>query len=237
MNGSLTILIPVYNEEDCIQPLYTAMNTFLDQTTLSTNVMFIDDGSEDRSVEMIENVSNNDDRYSLLSLKKNYGLSTALKAGIDKCRSTFIGYMDSDLQTHPRDFQKLIDFIPEFDLVTGYRLERKDNGIKKLSSVLANSFRRWLLNDTIIDTGCPLKIIRTEIARQLPFFNGMHRFIPNMVILLGGRVKQVPISHYRRYAGKAKYTLANRMIGPIIDIVVFRWMQRNFIRYATKING
>ena len=234
MEKSLTILVPVYNEEDCILPLALVMNRFLDEASIAVRVLFINDGSRDNSAKLIEMVCSQDARYSFISLEQNSGLSTALKAGIDNSNSQFIGYIDADLQTSPSDFPKLIEFMNGYDLVTGYRKTRKDTVVKTFSSLIANSFRQWLLEDEIIDTGCPLKIIRTDIAKQMPFFKGMHRFIPDMVILLGGKVKQVPIQHYRRYAGKAKYNLMNRLLGPLIDALVFRWMQRNAIHYNIK---
>lgn len=234
MHESLTILVPVYNEEDCIEPLFFAMNMFLDKAEIRTRVLFINDGSTDDSAELIEKVCRNDKRYSFISLEKNAGLSTALKAGIDHCQTPFIGYIDADLQTVPSDFSLLIEHMFQYDLVTGYRQKRKDTIVKKMSSLIANSFRQWLLHDDIIDTGCPLKIMRTDIAKQMPFFKGMHRFIPDMVLLLDGKVKQVPIHHFPRYAGTAKYNFLNRMIGPFIDAFVFRWMQRNAIHYHIK---
>jgi len=231
MSETLTILIPVFNEEKCIQPLVVELNKFLDKVSIPTGVLFINDGSKDRGLELIDQVCQNDERYSYISLERNSGLSTALKAGIDHSKTTLIGYMDADLQTSPSDFLKLLPYMKEYDLATGYRLKRKDTVVKKLSSFMANSFRQWLLEDDIIDTGCPLKVIRAEVAKQMPFFKGMHRFIPDTVILLGGKVKQVPIQHFPRYAGKAKYTLINRSIGPLVDAIVFRWMQRNAIHY------
>ena len=234
MEKSLTILVPVYNEEDCISPLYFKMNKFLDQAAVGVQVLFIDDGSTDNSLQIIESLCSQDRRYSYISLEENSGLSAALKAGIEQSASTFIGYIDADLQTTPDDFPLLVEFMNDYDLVTGYRANRKDTFVKRLSSLIANSFRQWLLNDQIIDSCCPLKILRTDIAKRMPFFKGMHRFIPDMVILLGGEVKQLPVRHYPRHAGKAKYSLANRMIGPLIDAFVFRWMQRNIIRYRIK---
>lgn len=234
MEKSLTIVVPVYNEEDCISPLYFKMNKFLDQAGIQVQVLFIDDGSNDASLKTIESLCSQDRRYSYISLERNSGLSAALKAGIDHSASTFVGYIDADLQTTPDDFPLLVEFMNDYDLVTGYRINRKDTVVKRLSSLIANSFRQWLLKDQIIDTCCPLKILRTDIARRMPFFKGMHRFIPGMVMLLGGKVKQMPVRHYERHAGKAKYNLANRMIGPLIDAFVFRWMQRNTIRYRIK---
>jgi len=234
MQESLTILIPLYNEEECIQSLFFAMNLFLDTTPVATRVLFINDGSNDGSAELIEKICRRDHRYSFISLEKNSGLSTALKAGIDHCKTPFLGYIDADLQTLPSDFPTLMQYMYQYDLVTGYRQKRQDTIVKRMSSRIANSFRQWLLHDDIIDTGCPLKIMRTEIAQQMPFFKGMHRFIPDMVMLLGGTVKQVPIHHFPRYAGTAKYNLMNRLLGPLIDVFIFRWMQRNAIRYHIK---
>lgn len=231
MTASLTILVPVYNEEDCIATLYTEMSRFLDLAVIPISVLFINDGSTDRSAGLIEDVCAKDSRFSFISLEKNRGLSTALKAGIDSCNTDFVGYIDADLQTHPEDFAKLMEFMGSYEIVTGYRVNRKDTAVKRMSSRIANSFRQWLLHDDIIDICCPLKIIRTDIAKQMPFFKGMHRFIPDMVTLLGGKVKQVPVKHYPRFAGTAKYNLMNRILGPLVDAFVFRWMQRNAIRY------
>lgn len=234
MDELLTILVPVYNEEECIQSFFFAMNLFLNNVDVQTRVLFINDGSSDKSAELIEKICRRDERYSFISLEKNSGLSTALKAGIDHCKTPYVGYIDADLQTVPSDFPLLMEHMHHYDLVTGYRAQRKDTFVKRMSSLLANSFRQWLLHDDIIDTGCPLKIMRTSIARQMPFFKGMHRFIPDMIILLGGKVKQVPIHHFPRYAGKAKYNFFNRMLGPFIDALIFRWMQRNMIHYHVK---
>lgn len=234
MTESFTILVPVYNEQDCIRPLVALLDDFLLDPELDTRVLFVNDGSTDNSAGVIEDICQGDDRYSYLTLDRNYGLSTALKAGIDNCHTSLLGYMDADLQTHPADFRKLLPFVDQYDLVTGYRLDRKDTITKRLSSLLANSFKRWLLESDIIDTGCPLKIIRTRVAQQMPFFNGMHRFMPDLVMLLGGMVKQVPIGHYTRFAGKSKYNLKNRSLGPLADAVVLRWMQKKFVRYKVK---
>lgn len=232
MEESLTILIPVFNEEECIEPLSRAITKFLNQENgMRIGVLFINDGSTDKSGDIIERLCEKDPRFSFITLARNSGLSTALKAGIDNARTTLLGYIDADLQTNPADFPKLLAHIGNFDMVTGYRVNRKDTVVKRLSSLIANSFRQWLLADDIIDICCPLKIFRADVAKQMPFFSGMHRFLPDMVTLLGGKVKQVPVRHYPRFAGTAKYNLMNRILGPLIDAFVFRWMQRHAIRY------
>jgi len=210
------------------------MNKFLELSPIASKVLFIDDRSEDDSLALIMNVCRNDKRYSFISLEHNGGLSVALKAGIDHSDSTFIGYIDSDLQTSPSDFLNLLPYSSDYELVMGIRESRKDGWIKRLSSAIANGFRQWLLNDEIADTGCPLKIVNAQFASNIIFFNGMHRFIPNLITILGGRVKQVPVTHYPRMAGRPKYTLLNRLIGPLVDAVFVWWIQRNLIRYRVR---
>jgi glycosyltransferase involved in cell wall biosynthesis len=231
---TFTIIIPVFNEEACIGKLVEALDDFLVASPLATNVLFVDDGSTDSSLDLIKKYCAARKDFMYLSLQKNSGLSTALKAGIDYATADIVGYMDADLQTTPADFLKLLTYLPDYDLVMGYREKRKDSLIKKLSSRIANTVRKMLLHDNIIDTGCPLKVLKTTYARRLPFFKGIHRFFPNAVIMLGGRVKQVPVQHFQRYGGKPKYNLFNRLVGPFVDALVFRWMQRNYIRYEIK---
>lgn len=231
MEESITILVPVYNEEDCIESLRNALTGFLDSSPVQASVLFINDGSTDRSGDIIEKVCRADRRFSMITMERNGGLSAALKAGIDHCDTPFLGYIDADLQTDPADFLHLMAHMHDYEMVTGYRIKRKDTLTKRLSSRIANSFRQWLLKDDIIDICCPLKVMHTDLAKQMPFFNGMHRFMPDMITLLGGRVKQIPVQHYPRFAGTAKYNLMNRILGPLIDAFMFRWMQRNAIRY------
>jgi len=229
--SKFTILVPVFNEEESLSRLQSEMNKFLDLSPVSTSVLFVNDGSTDQSQNIIEKIAGQDARYHFLQLHENKGLSTALKAGIDHSQSPWIGYIDADLQTSPMDFLKLLDFIPEFDLVTGIRANRKDSTVKKISSVVANGVRRIIIHDGIEDTGCPLKIGKGELLRNVPFFHGMHRFLPALVQMAGGKVKQVPVKHFPRLEGTPKYHLANRLVGPFFDTLAFRWMQRHFIHY------
>jgi len=227
----LTVVVPVFNEAESLPRLNNALNDFLDQSPVATSILFVNDGSSDDSQSIIERIVSIDNRYHFLQLHENQGLSSALKAGFDHCKSGWIGYIDADLQTSPLDFLKLLEFIPEFDLVTGIRSERKDSAVKKFSSIVANSVRRMIIHDGIEDTGCPLKIGKAEYLKTIPFFNGMHRFLPALFEMAGGSVKQVPVRHFPRIQGKAKYNLANRLVGPFVDTLAFRWMQRHYIHY------
>jgi dolichol-phosphate mannosyltransferase len=228
---SLTIIVPVYNEEGCLQRMSEALGAFLLQTPVPTHILFVNDGSTDNSLAQIKEICKNHPSYNYISLSENKGLSTAIKAGIDNVRTTHVGYIDSDLQTSPLDFMLFFEHLPHHDMVIGIRTKRKDTFVKKVSSKIANSFRRFMINDGILDTGCPLKIFSTKYAREVPFFDGMHRFLPALIQLQGGKIKQVPVQHFERYAGYSKYHLFNRLWGPLVDTFAFRWMRNRYIKY------
>lgn len=232
--SDFVILVPVYNEEACLPRLRRELNAFLEASPLPSTVLFINDGSRDTSQQLLESYVAEDNRYHLIQLGSNGGLSAALKAGIDHCDSQWIGYLDADLQTSPMDFLVLMEYIHEYDLVTGVRRQRNDSRVKKVSSVLANRFRRMMINDGVEDTCCPLKIGRAKTLKALPFFDGMHRFIPALVKMTGGTIKQIPVRHFPRIEGTAKYHLGNRLIGPFFDTLAFKWMQQKYIHYKIE---
>lgn len=192
-----TIIVPVYNEEDNIYNLETKLSSYLPQALYKTCVLFVNDGSKDNSLKYLKEICQRNADFFFISLTKNSGLSAAIKAGIDSTGSKYVGYMDADLQTTPEDFNLLLKDIDKYNLVMGIRANRKDSPFKKLQSKIANGFRRMMTNDGVKDTGCPLKVLRTENARKIPFFTGMHRFIPALILLQEGTIKQVPVRHSR----------------------------------------
>lgn len=231
----LTILVPVYNEEGNIPRLEKELSAFLLTAGVKSCVLFINDGSQDDSEKRIVEVCSRQPDMFYLSLAKNKGLSAAIKAGIDATYSKYTGYIDADLQTSPDDFNLLLEHVKEYPLVMGIRTGRKDNFIKKASSKIANGFRRQMTHDGVEDTGCPLKIIWTEYAKRIPFFTGMHRFLPALILLQsGGKVKQLPVRHFPRTAGESKYHLWNRLAGPFKDCFAYRWMKKRYINYEVE---
>ena len=230
----LTIIIPVYNEEDNIKTLEEKLGAYLPKASRKACVLFVNDGSTDNSLPLIKEVCQRQNNFFYLSLMRNGGLSAAMKAGIDVTESTFVGYMDADLQTTPDDFNLLLEHIDDHELVMGIRTNRKDTGFKKLQSKIANGFRRMMTHDGVQDTGCPLKVMHTTYARRIPFFTGMHRFLPALILLQEGRVKQVPVHHFPRVAGTSKYHLWNRLVAPFSDCFAFRWMKQRYINYRVK---
>lgn len=140
--------------------------------------------------------------------------------------------MDADLQTAPEDFDLLLEHIDDYEMVIGIRANRKDSAFKRLQSCIANGFRRMMTGDTAKDTGCPLKVLRTANARRVPFFTGMHRFLPALLLLQNGRIKEVPVRHFPRVAGVSKYHLWNRLVSPFLDCFAYRWMKSRYINYT-----
>ncbi len=236
-NYKFTIVVPVYNEEDNIYSLEKKLGEFLPVSLQKACVLFVNDGSKDKSEERIVEICGRNADFFYISLTKNSGLSAAMKAGIDYTESEYVGYIDADLQTTPEDFNLLLKDIGDFELVMGIRANRKDSFFKNLQSKIANGFRRAMTGDTAKDTGCPLKVMHTSYAKKMPFFTGMHRFIPAMMMLQNGRIKQIPVRHYPRVAGVSKYHLWNRLVAPFMDCFAYRWMKTRYINYSIGNNN
>lgn len=224
-----TILVPYYNERENVAALEERLGAYLDRCPASPAcVLFVNDGSTDGGEALVHDVCARHDNFLYIDLGRNTGLSGALKAGISVCGSEYVGYIDADLQTDPEDFSLLLEHLGEYDLVLGIRAQRKDGFVKRASSKIANSWRRMMTGDGITDTGCPLKVMKTAFARELPLFRGMHRFIPALIQMQGGKCLEIPVRHYPRTAGTAKYHLGNRLWGPFVDCFAFRWMRSRY---------
>ncbi len=236
-NYYFTIVVSVYNEEDNIYALEKSLQAFLPKSLYPACVLFVNDGSKDNSEKLIKEVCERNSDFFYLSLKRNGGLSAAMKAGIDAACSPYVGYMDADLQTTPEDFNLLLPHLKDYEIVMGIRANRKDSFVKNLSSKIANGFRRFMTKDGVADTGCPLKVIRTDYAKRIPFFTGMHRFLPALILLQNGRIKQVPVRHFPRVAGQSKYHLWNRLVSPFMDCFAYRWMKKRYINYEVGENN
>lgn len=237
MNFELTIIIPVYNEEDNLERVHQEMKQFLSISKKKAKILFVNDGSKDNSQSLIEKICKDTDEFTFISFEKNTGLSAAIKAGFDYADTPWMGYIDADLQTAPEDFNILMEFSGEYDLVTGVRSNRKDSFVKNMSSKIANGIRRAFTDDGMDDTGCPLKIIRTDMAKKIPMFNGLHRFLPAMILLQNGKIKQTPVRHFPRVAGVSKFNLWNRLLGPLQDCFAYLWMKKKYINYSVAKQG
>lgn len=234
-NYEFTILVPVYNEEDNIYKLETELKDFIPKSRYKTCVLFVNDGSTDRSGERLKEICNRNGDFFFIEFLRNRGLSAALKAGFDAVESIYAGYIDADLQTTPEDFNLLLEYVKDYPLVSGIRTKRQDSIFKKMQSKIANGWRRMMTHDGVEDTGCPLKVFQTSYAKRMPLFTGMHRFLPALILLQeGGRVKQIPVRHFPRMAGQSKFHLWNRLAGPFMDCFAYRWMKKRYINYTIK---
>jgi dolichol-phosphate mannosyltransferase len=234
MTYKFTIIVPVYNEEDNLERVETELSKYLNIASVSTSVLFVNDGSVDKSQKLIESICQRNEAFDYISFKENRGLSAAIKAGFDYVDSELVGYIDSDLQTAPEDFNILLEHIDSHELVTGVRSNRKDSFVKNMSSKIANGIRRAFTHDGIDDTGCPLKVIKADYAKRIPMFRGLHRFLPAMIMLQNGRVTQVAVQHFPRIAGTAKFGLWNRLLGPLMDCFAYLWMKKKYINYEIE---
>lgn len=227
----LTVVVPVYNEVESLPRVERAMREWLPTSPVKACVLMVNDGSKDGSLELMREICARNEAMFYISLAKNGGLSAAMKAGIDATHSRYVGYIDADLQTTPEDFNLLLEHVAEYQLVMGIRAGRKDSLFKNLQSKIANGFRNMMTHDGAKDTGCPLKVMWTDYAKRIPFFTGMHRFLPALIQLQEGRMMQIPVRHFPRTEGVSKYHLWNRLIGPFKDCFAYRWMRKRYINY------
>lgn len=227
----LTVVVPVYNEVESLPRVERAMREWLPTSPVKACVLMVNDGSKDGSLELMREICARNEAMYYISLAKNGGLSAAMKAGIDATHSRYVGYIDADLQTTPEDFNLLLEHVPDYQLVMGIRAGRKDSFFKNLQSKIANGFRNMMTHDGAKDTGCPLKVMWTDYAKRIPFFTGMHRFLPALIQLQEGHMMQIPVRHFPRTEGVSKYHLWNRLIGPFKDCFAYRWMRKRYINY------
>ncbi|MFT5079151.1 MAG: dolichol-phosphate mannosyltransferase [Planctomycetota bacterium] len=235
--NQFTIIVPVYNEQDNLTRVEQELLAYIQIASKKTSILFVNDGSKDDSQTMIEDICARNETFSFVSFKENRGLSAAIKAGFDAVETEYVGYIDSDLQTAPSDFNILLEKIGAYDLVTGVRANRKDSFVKNMSSKIANGIRRSFTHDGMDDTGCPLKVIKTDFAKRIPMFKGLHRFLPAMILLQNGTVLQIPVQHFPRLAGEAKFGVWNRLVGPLMDCFAYLWMKKKYINYEVAKKG
>lgn len=225
-----SVVLPVYNEKENLELLFDRLRTVMDGLEDTYEILMVDDGSMDGSRAWIQRIGSEHEEVRPVLLDGNHGLSTALKAGFDRAEGTYVISLDADLQNPPEEIPKLVEHCNEYDLVYGRREERKDGVIKKITSNLANSVRNLLTGDDVSDTGCTLKVYRREALIQIPFFKGMHRFLPTLFKYYGFTRKEIPVEHEERHGGSSKYQLLNRAV-TLFDVCACVWMRYRRIRY------
>jgi dolichol-phosphate mannosyltransferase len=227
---AVSVIVPLFNEEENISILQSELRAALDG--LDYEIVFVDDGSVDCTVERIETAPN----VLLIRFEKNTGQSAALYAGLQAARGANAVLIDGDLQNDPADIPRLLAEVARgADLVCGYRINRQDTLVKRLTSWIANAVRSRFTKDGVRDTGCTLKATRRECVSALVPFKGMHRFIPALIKGAGYRVVEIPVNHRPRRFGQSKYGLGNRALRATIDMFGVRWLLSRRLNY--KIRG
>jgi dolichol-phosphate mannosyltransferase len=227
----ISIVIPVYNEEDNIKPLSAELQEVLHGLGRPYEIIFVDDGSVDKSFNVLKEVASQDPQIRVIRFRKNTGQTAAFDAGFRAAQGAIVVTMDADLQNDPQDIPQLLEKIGKFDVVCGWRYQRKDPWIKIVSSKIANFVRNKLSQEDIVDTGCSLKAFRSECLQNVKLFNGMHRFLPTLAKMEGFTVTQVKVKHRPRRFGTTKYNISNRMIRAFTDLLAVRWMKRRHLNY------
>lgn len=223
----LSIVVPLYNEEDNVVLLTQKINESLEG--YNYQIVYVDDFSTDKTRIKVKEMD--DKKVHLIELKKNYGQSLALAAGIDYAEGEYIITMDGDLQNDPSDIPGMLEYAisEEFDLVTGIRQKRKDSLVKKIPSKIANFLVRRVTKLDIKDNGCALKVFTKDIAKSLNLYGEMHRFITLLAYLEGAQIKQVPVKHHARHAGVSKYGL-ERVFKVVADMMLLLFIRKYFQR-------
>ncbi len=225
-----SVIIPARDEEGNIHPLLDELSVLLAGGSLNWEVLVVDDGSSDGTLRALLDVGVRLDRLKILCLKTPQGKSAALAAGISVARGDFLGMMDADMQNCPKDFLPMIHMLkadPKLTLVQGHRVRRHDSWARRKVADIGFFARKILLGDQVQDTGCGLRVMRRDAARQLPLqFEGLHRFIPILIELGGGRVCEIPVDHRPRHAGRSKYHIGFLSRGGcgLLDLLAVRWM-------------
>jgi dolichol-phosphate mannosyltransferase len=228
---AISVVVPVYNEEENLPVLIVELMKVLEGLGCSCEIIFVDDGSSDGSFGILREMASRSPSLRVLRFRENRGLSTALVAGMREARGEKIITLDSDLQNDPADIPKLLEYLDRYDMATGWRQKREDSWLKKISSKIGNTVRNWLSGENIQDSACTLRAFKKECIKEIPVFNGMHRFLSTLVKMEGYRIIEVPVSHHPRKFGKSKYNIRNRMVRSFIDLLAVRWMKHRAIRY------
>lgn len=229
-----SIIVPVYNEEENIQILNEEIVQVIKSMGKPFEIIYIDDGSQDRSLEVLKELKSKTPEIKIIVFEKNCGQSAAIDAGFRKSQGDIVITIDADLQNDPNDIPLLIDALKEGDAAIGWRASRKDSLKKKITSKLGNFFRNLFLGEKIHDTGCSLKAFKRETIERLKIFKGMHRFLPALVKMEGYKVIEVKVNHRPRIHGKTKYGFFDRFLSATPDLFAVMWMKRRVVPYKIK---
>jgi glycosyltransferase involved in cell wall biosynthesis len=223
MAPELSIVVPLYNEEESLRPLYAAITHAVAPLGISFEIVFVDDGSRDATVRIADEIARSDPRVCLVKFRRNYGQTPAMAAGIAQASGDVIVTMDGDLQNDPADIGALLRKIDEgYDIVVGWRFDRQDKLVsRKIPSRIANKLIAKVTGVPIKDNGCSLKAYRASLIKKIPLYSEMHRFIPAMASIAGPKIAEIKVQHHARQFGQSKYGLS-RIYKVLLDLMVIK---------------
>ena len=237
----ISVVIPIKDEQDNLRPLTDHLLKVLqareESDTAPFEIIYVDDGSSDGSSELLDRLAAEHPPVTVWHFDRNYGQSAGFDAGFKRSTGALIATMDGDLQNDPADIGVLLAYAKDYDLVCGWRTNRHDSLIRKISSRVANAVRSAVTGDRVHDTGCSLKLFRRPVVDRLQMFTGMHRFFPALALMHGFTVTEVPVRHHPRTHGISKYGVGNRLFKGLSDLIAVRWMQTRVLRYTLGENA
>lgn len=227
----LSIIAPCYNEEENIEPFYTELCSVLPKLNMPIELVFVDDGSTDDTPTLLRSLAEQDERVVFVKLRRNFGQTAALAAGLDAASGSIVAFLDADLQNDPQDLPMMLEKLDEgYDLVAGWRKKREDPFLsRRLPSQVANLIISSVTDVKLHDYGCTLKVAKAEVAKGIKLYGEMHRFIPALVAELGGKITEVPVNHRARTRGSSKYGLS-RIPRVLLDLLTVKF----FMGFATR---
>ena len=233
----VSVMIPVYNEEESLATLHRELDAALASVAGGAEIVFVDDGSKDRSLAVLREIAAKDPRVRVVVLDGNHGQTAAFAAGFDAVRGEITVTLDADLQNDPADIPRLVAKMDAegADVVNGVRMKRRDSWVRLVSSRVANRARNWVTNESVTDVGCSLRAMRTEYVKRVRLFRNMHRFLPTLLRMEGAtKIVEMPVAHRERRYGVSKYGIGNRLWVGIVDLFGVRWMQARHFRVRVK---
>ena len=232
----ISAMSPAYNEQECLADLCREINETLSAMGRSYEIIIVDDGSEDDSLNVLRVLKRDYPALRVLTMGKHVGQTACMEAGFLAAWGKYVVTIDADLQNDPADIPAMIELLDtnKADLVTGHRSKRQDNWLRKVSTKVANRVRNWLNHETISDSACALKVYRREIIPKLKLYEGLHRFMTTIAAMNGFRVVEIPVNHRPRTRGVAKYGLWNRVFRSLRAVFAVRWMQRHTLIYDVR---
>ena len=232
----LSVVFPVFNEEENVPILLDEIATALRGQPWSYEMIAVDDGSVDRSLEILHASKKKYPNLRVLTFEKNSGQTAALDAGWRAAKGTYVVSLDADLQNDPADIPVMMRKLEESgaDMIIGVRVNRQDTFARKMQSRIGNGVRNWITGDQITDTGCSLKLVKRSAIERVALYTGMHRFLPTLVRMQGHKVIETPVNHRPRKFGVSKYGAMNRAMRGLVDCFAVRWMSKRALTYKVK---